>query len=82
MSYLIERLEALSEQSNEIDVLVEIALFEPNTFDKAIRSNIAGTKVIYTSQSGAERTHLAQDWSHPLTKDITIAALRAPNKEI
>lgn len=59
---LIERLRA-GERSNELDVLIEVALFKPDRFYKAARANGAGTKVIYTSVAGYDSTHWAEDWS-------------------
>lgn len=73
MSDLIQRLQN-GETSNELDVLIEIALS-----DGLARSNAAGTKVIYTNK-GREETYWARDWStSPLE---TIAALEARGFEI
>lgn len=79
---LVERLEA-GEFSNELDVLIEVALFAPEA-----RPNAAGTKVIYTNPDGSLSTHWAPD--HCLHPAESIAALRtvaarqstppAPNK--
>ncbi len=61
---LISRIEAATTPSNELDVLIEVALFDP---DVSIRPNSAGTKVIYTSRSGKEQTHRA--WDHTLSAE-------------
>lgn len=73
---LIERLEK-GETGNEMDIAIEIALFEPDADYSAIRANAAGTKVIYTKRSGAEVTHWAGDHSMGLRRERTIALLRA-----
>jgi len=75
---LSERVEALDKSDNEIDVLVEIVLFEPDDIDAAIRANNAGTKVIYTQHDGKERTYLSGDWTFSAhSREQIAAALRA-----
>lgn len=74
LSALIERVEALTGQSNDLDVEIEIALFNP---DVSVRANAAGTKVIYTKRDGSEATHLAWDWTMTRNRHRTLAALRA-----
>ena len=54
---LADRVEKLKESDNEVDVLVEIALFEPDEDATAISSNAAGTKVIYYGHDGKSETH-------------------------
>lgn len=71
---LIERVESGQGADNELDVLIEIALFEPDGVDLAIRANSAGTKVIYTYPTG-EETYWARDWT--LNRLSAAAALRA-----
>jgi len=71
---LIERLEA-GDHSNELDVLIELALFKPDDGCRSVRANNAGTKVIYTMADGSERTHWAYDWTHRPAE--TVLALRA-----
>jgi hypothetical protein len=68
MTDLIQRLQD-GESGNALDVLIEVALSPLNR-----RANSAGTKVIYTDETG-ESTHWAPDWS--LKPDRAIAALRA-----
>lgn len=58
---LIARLLAAKSGSNELDVLMEVALFEPDEEYVACRANNAGTKVIYTRADGGEQTNLAPD---------------------
>ena len=58
---LIDRLLA-GELSNELDVLIEIATFEPCDTYSAARANAAGTKVIYTRRDGSDETCWARDW--------------------
>lgn len=79
MTNLIERIEA-GERSNELDVLIEVALFEPGSVYAAIRANNAGTKVIYTDVYGNDVTCWAWDWSRDPSD--TLAALRARDVEL
>jgi len=72
LSELIERVEK-GETSNELDVAIEITLFNP---DVAIRANAAGSKVIYTKRDGSEATHLAWDWTLPRNRPRTLTELR------
>lgn len=74
-SALIERLEA-GERGNELDVLVEVATFEPDDVFASCRANNAGTKVIYTRHTGEESSHLAYDWT--LDPAICVKHLRLP----
>lgn len=75
---LADRVETLKESSNEVDVLVEIALFEPDEDAAAISSNAAGTKVIYYGHDGKSEAHRAQDWTHGKPMRMTTArCLRA-----
>jgi len=62
---------------NELDVLIECALFEPDTIYRAARPNNAGTKVIYTEHEGRERTCWATDWARVDRRTVTAARLRA-----
>jgi hypothetical protein len=62
-SDLIQRLEK-GERSNELDVLIEVALFEANERDASCRPNAAGTKVIYTERTGKSQTCWAVEWTH------------------
>ncbi|ODU81651.1 hypothetical protein [Novosphingobium sp. SCN 63-17] len=79
---LSEQLERLGKYgSNALDVQIEIALFEPGTCYSAIRSNAAGTKVIYTDRAGNEVTCWAQDWSQVAARKKTLEALRAKEGE-
>ncbi|ODU26012.1 hypothetical protein [Sphingopyxis sp. SCN 67-31] len=78
LSSLIERIEA-GENTNALDVLVEVALFEPDEEHASCRPNAAGTKVIYRSHTGLEATYLAADWTLPPIRPATLAALKARN---
>ncbi len=53
---------AAGERSNELDVLVEVALFTPGIDAASARANHAGTKVIYTYSDGSEETFRAVEW--------------------
>lgn len=64
LSSLIARLEKATSGSNELDMAIEIALFDP---DVSVLPNSAGTKLIYTKRSGAQSTHWAAD--HTLTQE-------------
>lgn len=59
---LITRIES-AERGNDLDVLIEIAAFEPCRSYRSVRANSAGTKVIYTRHDGTEETCLAWDWT-------------------
>jgi len=71
---LISRVEA-REISNELDVLIEVALFTPDSALSGLRANAAGTKVIGTHADGSECTCWAAEWS--LNRSTTLAALKA-----
>lgn len=71
---LAGRVEA-GERSNELDVLIEVAVFRPCDSWASVRSNAAGTKVIYTDTKGVDKTHWAANWSHDPA--ITLESLRA-----
>lgn len=74
---LAERVRRLgSRGDNSLDVQCEIALFEPGTAYTGVRSNDAGTKVIYTDRAGNDVTCWSEDWTVLARRDSTIAALR------
>jgi hypothetical protein len=78
MSALLELAERVASESgsdNALDVLVEIALFQPDEFFESVRSNAAGTKCIFTTPGGNEVTHRASDWT--MNRPKVAAALRA-----
>lgn len=64
---LIQRLEKAPTGSNELDVLMEQALFRPDAISTAIRANNAGTKIIVTMVNGLgeleDHTFWARDWT-------------------
>lgn len=75
---LAERVEKLDTRGdNSLDVKVEIALFMPGSAYTAVRSNNAGTKVIYTDRAGNDVTCWAEDWTIQARRQSTDAALRA-----
>ena len=59
---LVKRLQA-GERSNELDVLIEVALFKPDKDNISAHANAAGTKVIYIDPVGKEFTNWAPDWT-------------------
>lgn len=62
---------------NALDVRCEIALFEPDELELAIRPNAAGTKVIVTINGGRDRTFIARDFTMSrAAREKTAAALR------
>ena len=81
MSGLVKRLESRQAAGlggdNALDVLIEIALFEPDEIYTSVRANNAGTKVIYTRADGSSETCWSRDWSMPRNRAYTITALRA-----
>ena len=60
---LVERLRAATGPNNGLDVLVEVALFEPDSEFISARPNAAGTKVIFTRHDGSEATFWAEDYT-------------------
>jgi hypothetical protein len=75
---LADRVEAARGFDNAIDVECEIALFEPDDFELAIRPNAAGTKIIVTIKDGPERTFIARDYTiSAAARKQTAASLRA-----
>ncbi len=78
---LADRCEAASGADNALDVLIEVALFNPDNGWAAVRPNAAGTKVIYTRPDGTEATFWAHDWTiTDRRRRETAAALRAKEK--
>lgn len=77
---LIERLER-NEISNDLDIAIEIALFEPDGGSVAVRANNAGTKLIYSERDGTETTCLAWDWSQNSERATTLLRALADRKE-
>lgn len=75
---LAARIESETGFNNELDVLAEIALFEPDDIWRAIRANAAGTKIICTDDCGGEKTFIARDFTiSAAARQRTVAALRA-----
>jgi hypothetical protein len=74
---LAEQVRAGSGTDNALDVLIEVALFQPDPFWIAARPNDAGTKVIFTSPGGAESTHWACDWTRNRAAVASILKARA-----
>ncbi|GAA5542463.1 hypothetical protein [Brucella sp. NBRC 113783] len=75
---LVDRISKLKAPSNNTDVLIEVALFEPDNDYVSARPNAAGTKVVYMRRSGKADTFWAAD--HTLTPESrakAIALLRA-----
>jgi hypothetical protein len=74
---LAERVLTVMGSDNALDVLVEIALFEPDEDCVAVRPNAAGTKIIGTGPDGTETTHWAWDWTMEEHRETTAKLLRA-----
>lgn len=75
---LIDRIKATSDYDNGLDVLIEVALFEPDETYRAARANNAGTKVIFTPTDGTEETCWSWDWTlNAENRAKAIDALRA-----
>jgi len=68
---LADRVDEEAGTNNSLDVLVEVALFEPDADYVSIRPNAAGTKIICTKPDGLEKTF----WS----RDFTISARQRAN---
>jgi len=71
---LVERVENGAGCDNSLDVLIEVALFQPNEHVASCRANNAGTKVIYTTHCGHQETYWADEWTGERSK--ASAALR------
>lgn len=75
---LADRVEGMNSTDNQLDVLVEVALFCPNKEEVSVRANDAGTKVIYVDHEGREKTYLAAEWTfNKRSREQTAALLRA-----
>lgn len=75
---LSERVEKAGEADNALDVLVSLALFEPDGLLISCRANSAGTKVIYSHRDGHQVTGWAFDWTLDAdARASTVAALKA-----
>lgn len=71
---LISRVQREKGTDNSLDVLIEIALFQPDDDYVAVRANAAGTKVIYTEVDGREETCWAPEWTGD--RKVTAAMLK------
>jgi len=80
LSALIARLEK-GERGNALDVLIEVALLEPDQSYASCRPNKAGTKVVYMAHNGLPATFLARDWTAAESRNDVIAILRAKQGE-
>jgi hypothetical protein len=60
---LADRVDAVEKSDNGLDVLIEVALFEPDADTLSVRANSAGTKVTYTVAEGRPETCWAPDWT-------------------
>jgi hypothetical protein len=81
---LAERVERERGMNNALDVLAEIALFEPCKAYASIRANAAGTKTICTDHSGRDHTFWARDYTISAKQRRETAKLlraRAASKE-
>ncbi len=77
-SDLITRLSKLDAPDNRIDVLVEVATFEPDENFVSARPNAAGTKVVFKTKDGRSETYWAHDYTgSPESRAACIALLRA-----
>ncbi len=77
---LLAKLDAAKTGSNELDVLIEVALFEPDDDYVACRANNAGTKVIYTRRDGRNETCCAPDRDPADAADRVRAMLAERNR--
>lgn len=72
---LAEEVQRGEGEDNDLDVRVEVALFEPCPTWSAIRPNAAGTKLICTMADGRENTYRASEWTR--NRSQTARDLRA-----
>lgn len=78
---LIARLEG-GDKSNKLDVLIEVALFQPDATHFDAVPNAAGTKVIYANRDGSFQTHWAPVWRFRAGEAIALLrALEAQDHE-
>jgi len=78
---LAERVLSGTGADNALDVLIEVALFEPDRGAVAVRANHAGTKVIYTNSIGTDATCWAPDWTLNRLKAATELRARAASSD-
>lgn len=72
---LIKRVEGLKAPSNELDVLIEVALFVPHI---SAAPNSAGTKVVYPRPNGKTDTFRAGDYTlDARSRERALALLRS-----
>ena len=72
---LLERLEGAKEGSNALDVMLEVAFFQPSRVAVDCRANAAGTKVIYTYANPEKDTYgtsWARDYSTSIDAAVTL----------
>lgn len=81
LAELIKRVEGLDRPSNELDVLIEVALFKPDGRHVAARANAAGTKVVYSRGEGGSDTHWAPDYTLAHRRADTVALLRSMEED-
>lgn len=74
LAELLERVNRLRSYSNDIDIDIDIALFEPDSQYRSVKPNAAKTKLVFTLADGTTRTHWADD--HTLTGESRDRAAR------
>lgn len=72
---LAQRVLLLTREVNQVDVLIEIAMFTPDESYKSIRANAAGTKVIWTTSDGDDETAWANSWTSDEQRPTTVHML-------
>ena len=78
LTELMEAVRNCDEADNALDVEIEIASFQPDRMYKSVRANAAGTKLIYTTQTGEKETCWAWDWTlNAENREAAIASLSA-----
>lgn len=63
LAELIEKVKRCRKSSNDLDMEIDLALFEPDGLHTSVRPNDAGTKLVYTRTGGETSTFLANDWT-------------------
>lgn len=75
---MIERVRKAKSTSNALDIEIEIALFEPDRRYASVKTNAAGTKLIYTTHDGKPETFWAPDHTlNSARRNAAIALLRS-----
>ena len=75
---LLERVRSAEKADSATDIAVDIALFEPDSEFVSVRSNAAGTKLVYARRDGSTSAYWPEDHTlNSMTRANAIALLSA-----